>query len=473
MHNVVKRTFILILVVVAYLGGMIFLGYEIVNNSSEWVMHQSSPYWATEPVNYINSVYDANGVCLLKLETITDEDGNETQKLIRNEDDELLRRATLHALGGPYLEIGITGKFTGVPLDPEYEYDILNGLHVQAQDNESKDFYLTLNGDVCKTAYEQLNGRNGVVGVYNYKTGEIVCMVSTPAFDPANPPVDNAALEKDYPESTYNKMLMLTYTPGSIFKIVTAACAIENNLPNLYTRTFDCDGALEVPGFDSKVICNSVHGRVNFERALNCSCNWVFGKLAIELGPEKLQATAERLGFGEAFEVDRHAIAKSTIELEGVSDITLGWAGIGQHTTRVNPCMMMTLMGAIANDGQAVKPYYVKEAHSAYDDSVLYQAQTETTDAIQMNTDTAIKLKRLLRSNVQNYYTDDRFPGLEMCGKTGTAEVGDTNNAWFVGFSQREDFPYAVVVMIEKSSESGSMAAIPVANNVLQSMIGG
>jgi len=473
LHNVVKRTFILLVVVLAYLGGMIFLGYEIVQNADDWAAHDASPYIVAPEMNFINTVYDANGVCLLKLETVKDEDDNEIQKLIRNEDDELLRRATLHAVGGQYLGVGITGKFTGVPISPEYEYDILNGLHVQAQDNESKDFYLTIDGEVCKTAYEQLDGRKGTVGVYNYKTGEIICMVSTPAFDPSNPPADSEILEKEYPESTYNKMLMLTYTPGSIFKIVTAACAIEN-IPNLYTRRFVCDGALEVEGFGQKVICNSVHGNINFEKALNCSCNWVFGQLAIELGPEKLQRTAEKMGFGDVFEVDRHPLTAGTIDVENASDIELGWAGIGQHTTRANPCMMMTLMGAIANEGQAVKPYYVAETHSAYDDTVLYQAQPETTDVIRLNTDTAIKLKKLLRSNVQNYYTDSRFPGLEMCGKTGTAEVaGRGDNAWFVGFSQREDFPYAIVVMIEDSSQSGSQAAIPVANNVLQSILGG
>ncbi len=90
MHNVVKRTFILLVVVLAYLGGMIFLGYEIVQNADDWAAHDASPYIVAPEMNFINTVYDANGVCLLKLETVKDEDDNEIQKLIRNEDDELL-----------------------------------------------------------------------------------------------------------------------------------------------------------------------------------------------------------------------------------------------------------------------------------------------------------------------------------------------------------------------------------------------
>lgn len=473
MHNVVKRTFLLLFVVVAFLGGTAFLAFEILTNADEWVKKDINPHVSTEVKYQINAVYDRNNTVLAQLETPEDAVNEADKRLIRNKDDEQLRIATLHALGGPYMELGLTGYFTGTPVTDNY--DIVNGLYDQAKDNTVKDFYLTIDGKVCKKAYEALDGKKGTVGVYNYKTGEIICMVSTPAFDPNNPPVDQKELEANYPVSTYNKMLSLTYTPGSIFKIITSACAIEF-IPDIYSRTFYCDGAHEVEGYDAVVTCNkkSGHGKLTFEQALNCSCNCVFAELSIMLGKDRLTYTAQQLGFTGSYYMDRHLIKSGTFDLSNAVDIDIGWAGVGQYNVRANPCSMMTLMGAIANGGTAVKPYYVQKSVDKYGETV-YQAQTETVDTINMSPDMAGKLKKLLRSNVVNYYGDKRFPNLQMCGKTGTAEIGrdDLNNAWFVGFSQREDFPYAVVVMVEETDKSASEIAIPIANEVLQCVLGG
>ncbi len=473
MHNVVKRTFLLFIVVAAFLGGMVFLAFEMITNADEWAKKEINPHVSTEVKYQINAVYDRKQKLLAKLEAPENATNKEDKKLIRNKDDELLRKATLHALGGPYMELGLTGYFTGTPVTDNY--NIVTGLYDQAKDNTIKDFFLTLDGDVCKKAYEKLDGKKGTVGVYNYKTGEIICMVSTPSFDPNNPPSDQKELEKNYPVSTYNKFLMLNYVPGSTFKIITAACAIEF-MPDIFSQTFNCDGVHEVDGYDAVITCNkkSGHGSITFERALNCSCNCVFAEVAIKLGKERLDYTAKKLGFTSSFDMDRHQIKPGIFDLTKAVDIDIGWAGIGQYTARANPCMMMTLMGAIANGGNAVKPYYVQSSVNKYGETV-YQAQPQTVDTIDMSADMAGKLKKLLRSNVVNYYGDGRFPNLKMCGKTGTAELGrdDLNNAWFVGFSQREDFPYAVVVMVEETPLSASEIAIPIANEVLQSISGG
>ena len=187
-----------------------------------------------------------------------------------------------------------------------------------------------------------------------------------------------------------------------------------------------------------------------------------------------MQKTAEKMGLTSSFEVDRVPLSEGSANFSEAVDIDMGWAGIGQYTVTANPCMMMTLMGAIANNGEAIKPYYVKSITTPKGFSV-YKASAKRTDEINLNYETAEKLKELLRSNVVNYYGENTFPGLQMCGKTGTAEVGDEktgDNAWFVGFSQKEDFPYAIVVLIENSDSSARQVAIPVANTVLQS-IGG
>ncbi len=131
---------------------------------------------------------------------------------------------------------------------------------------------------------------------------------------------------------------------------------------------------------------------------------------------------------------------------------------------------MLTIVGAIANNGQAVEPYLVEKITTQTDRTVL---ETKPTAGAQMfKAETAKKLQEMLRSNVVNYYGDGKFRKLEMCGKTGTAEVstnegGDKPHAWFVGFSQRDDLPYAIVVVVENGG-GGSSVAIPVANATMQ-----
>ena len=131
---------------------------------------------------------------------------------------------------------------------------------------------------------------------------------------------------------------------------------------------------------------------------------------------------------------------------------------------------MLMIVGAIANGGTSVQPYLVKSITNQTGKTVL-EAKTEA--GLQMfSASTAKKLQELLRSNVENYYGDSKFRKLEMCGKTGTAEVstdegGDKPHAWFVGFSQRKDLPYAIVVVVENGG-GGSSVAIPVANKTMQ-----
>ena len=147
----------------------------------------------------------------------------------------------------------------------------------------------------------------------------------------------------------------------------------------------------------------------------------------------------------------------------------MAWAGVGQSDTLVNPCHLLMIAGAIANGGEGVAPYVVRSMQSPSGVTV-YKAMTRPS-GISVPATEAQKLRKLLRSNVTDWYGDSRFPGLEMCGKTGTAELdGKTSHSWFVGFSQREDFPLAVVVVGENAG-FGSGTAMTAANAVLQSLL--
>ena len=132
--------------------------------------------------------------------------------------------------------------------------------------------------------------------------------------------------------------------------------------------------------------------------------------------------------------------------------------------------MMLSLAGAIANSGTAIKPYFVKSIVN-YSGMTTYSNSPETVSEIKMSSSLADSLKELLRSNVRNYYGDSAFPGLTMCGKTGTAEVANKKDtALFVGFSADENFPYAIIVVVEDCGSFGSTTAIPIANKVLQAI---
>ena len=179
--------------------------------------------------------------------------------------------------------------------------------------------------------------------------------------------------------------------------------------------------------------------------------------------------TAGQLGFGAKDYMGEIPIAKSSFDVSSANDVDLGWAGIGQYTTLVNPCHMLTLMGAIANGGVAVKPYYVKDIVSPAGE-VTVEGETQQSGLITLDKAVADRMRELMRSNVVNYYSDSTFPGLKMCGKTGTAQIDNgESHSWFVGFSIDPETPYAVVCVAENSG-SGLSGAGKIVNKVMQAV---
>lgn len=454
MNNTTKRAYALYAVIIAFFAGLCVLFYSFLIHGGEWTSNIVNRHiYKGGEIASAGAVYDRNGDALVR-----SENGERIYS-----DDKTIRKATLHAVGdrSAFIATGVqyvySSKLSG--------YDFVNGVYNLKKYNRGNDIYLTLDSQICKTAYNALDGRKGTVGVYNYKTGEIICMVSSPAYDPINKP-DNIDGNKEYEGVYLNRFVSGVYTPGSIFKTVTAICAVEN-IPDIFSRTFECTG--EYKTSDGKVICNSVHGKVTFEEAFNRSCNSAFAQIALELGREKLMATAGSLGFNTSEDMGEIKVAKSSFDVSGAGRADLGWAGIGQYTTMVNPCHMLTFMGAIAGGGTAVKPFFVKKMVSpSGEETALGQAQNSKT--VSIDPAAAAKINKLMRSNVENYYGDSRFPGLKMCGKTGTAEIENGEpHSWFVGYSQNEKTPYAVVCVVENAG-SGLGAAAPVANRVMQAV---
>ncbi len=454
MNNTTKRAYVLYIFILAFAVGLGVMFYSFFVHGGEWTSNLVNKHiYSNGQIANAGTVYDCNGVALAY-----SEDG------VRNyNSSETMRKAMLHAVGdnSSFIATGVqsvySSRLTG--------YDFINGVYNLKKYNQGNDINLTLDAEICKTAYRAMNGRKGTVGVYNYKTGEIVCMVSTPSYDPLNKPSDIDNNEK-YEGVYLNRFISGVYTPGSTFKVITAICALQN-MPDVESRTFNCTGKYHTDSGD--VICNSVHGTVTFEQALNRSCNSAFAELAIELGRDKLMATAGQLGFNSKDKMGEISVAKSSFDVTKTNDVDLGWAGIGQYTTLVNPCHILTVMGAIANGGVAVKPYFVKNIVSPAGE-ITVEGEAEQSTMVSLDSTVANKMRELMRSNVVNYYGDSTFSGLKMCGKTGTAQIDNgESHSWFVGFSIDPETPYAVVCVAENSG-SGLAAAGKIVNKVMQAV---
>lgn len=454
MNKLAKRAWFTMILCFALILGLLTITVRYFFKASDWVTFQSSPH-----------VYSNNGV--MDCGTITDRGGTllmDSRDGRSYADNETLRRAMLHLLGDN--DGNITPALMQEYGDEMVGFDLINGTYNGG--TGSGQMRLTLSAEVQKAAYNALQGYKGTVGVYNYRTGEILCMVSTPSFDPADPPSYSWMDEHpdDYDGVYINRFLHAAYAPGSTFKLVTAAAALET-IDGIENRRFYCEGSCVIAG--ETVVCNAVHGDISFEQALSQSCNVVFAQTATELGAATLTKYAERIGITDSLAFDGLDTKRGNFRLDTKSDFEVGWAGVGQYTDQINPCQYMTYMGAIANGGQAASPYLVKDI--TFNGKEKYSAETKLLDRA-LQPETADALAGMMHYAVVNNYGEWYFSGLYAGAKSGTAERGEGQaaNALFAGFTQSDDYPLAFVVVLEGGG-SGSSACTPVVRQVLDACI--
>ena len=376
-------------------------------------------------------------------------------------DGKTMRKAILHVVGDPYGNIG-TGALTAFAKELT-GYTLLGGAYGAERGNQ---LYLTIDAQLNEVAYQALNGKKGAVAVYNYQTGEVLCMVSSPSYDPRNIP-DDLETNPDYEGVYLNRCLSSTFTPGSVFKLVTLSAALEQ-IPDLMERTWKCEGSAQ--SGDGTVTCTSAHGEQTIEQALANSCNVVFGQLAVELGGATLEEYTQKAGLTKSYSVSGIPTAKGTFTFQGsLTENDLAWSGVGQYHDSVNPCALMVYMGAIANGGKAAVPTLVQKVDTpGWPDLPQFTKKTGRLIA----QDTAKEITDMMANNVTQTYGTKRFPGMDLCAKSGTAEVGSDQkpHAWFAGFLRNEDAPYAFVVLVENGG-SGSDVAGTVASKVLKAAL--
>lgn len=437
MNRICKRARALCLLLALLLGGMGYFLHTYSRMARQWVFHPAN----SQRVSV----------------TVTDRCG----QLLRNggqySGDRELDAATVHWLGdragnihSPLLS-HYAPQLTG--------YDPINGLYSYA--GTGGDLHLTLSGQVQKVALQAMGSYKGTISVMNYRTGEILCAVTTPAFHPDVPPNMDQDPQK-YDGIYWNRYTQGLYIPGSIFKIVTTAAALEC-VENICQQTFLCTGQLKLDG--GLVICEMAHGQLDLKTAMMCSCNCAYAQVALLLGQENLRACIDRYGVLERVCFDGITTAAGSVDGRPMLPADLAWTAIGQHRDQINPCTFLTFLAAIANGGQGVEPYLV--ASVIRDGKAAYEAEVVLRQPI-VQPEVASIVKDFMRNNVAQNYGDSHFPGLTVCAKSGTGEVdgGARAFAMFAGFLTDESYPLAFFVAVEDAGY-GKTVCVPIVSQVL------
>ncbi|HEY0188097.1 MAG TPA: penicillin-binding protein 2 [Cellulomonas sp.] len=390
--------------------------------------------------------------------------------------------------GGTGLEKSMNDILTG-------QSDSLFWSRVQAlitgKEPEGSSIELTIDAAAQQAAYEALGDQNGAVVAIEPSTGKILAMVSTPGFDPNTLAThDTTAATTAYQEllaavgdPLVNKATSENYPPGSTFKLITAAAALESGDYTADTEVSAPD-SLTLPGTSTTLnnfggsSCSS-SGEMTLSDALEISCNTAFAQLGADLGDDAIRDQAEKFGFDAE---DNLTIPMTVADSTYPSDVDAAQTAltaIGQYDVRATPVQMAMVAAAIANDGELMTPYLVQTVRTS-DLDVVSEAEPEVYSQA-VSASTAQSLTDMMLSVVESGTgTAAQISGVQVAGKTGTAETGvdgESPHAWFVGFAPADDPQIAVAVIVENGGDAGSEAtggkvAAPIAAAVMQAVIG-
>ena len=436
-----------------FIGAGIWYGITVYSQGDTWASNVYNPR-LTRTSSQRGDILDRDGVVL----ATTNQDG-EREYL----DNEAARRALSQTVGDTagMSGAGVESHFSSTLLDLSSSLtDRLSELFNDAR-HVGSSVQITIDAPLqASIASAFPKGYDGAVCVTNYKTGEILAMVSMPDYDPAEPV---GSEDEGVADTAYlNRCLQGLYTPGSVFKIVTLASALEAD-PNVLSKDFTCAGTWEYEGGD--IVCMSgkvSHGDLKLKKAFTSSCNVTFGKLAYQLGLDRLKATAEKFGFNENFKFGDFVVYNSSFP-DSVRNMNgLVWAGIGQGEVLVTPLHMAMISGAVANGGNMMQPYLVEEITTALG-QVSYRG-TPKSYAQVMSASTARIIAEYMYATVESGTAkQSAVRGYTVCGKTGSAETSDNKekatNAWYTGFVLDDKHPYAISVVIEEGGAGSDLAS--------------
>jgi penicillin-binding protein A len=352
------------------------------------------------------------------------------------------------------------------------------------RDPAGGDVVLTLDPAVQEAAMAGLEGVTGAVVALDPGTGAILGMASTPSYDPtrlsSHDPADIRAywdeLEATSPDPRLNRAIGDNYPPGSLFKVIVSAAALEDGLTP--ETVIPAPDVLTLPGTSTTLenfnggTC-SPSGEQSLIDALTVSCNTAFAQLGIDLGEDKVRAMSEAFGLdGEGYEIPLDVAPSGVGDIE--SDAALGQTSIGQRDVRMTPLQAALVAATVANDGVQMKPYLVDQV-TAPDLTVIDSTQPEEWRE-PISGDIADQLTEMMLSVVENGSgRAARISGVEVAGKTGTAQVSDevADHTWFMGFAPADDPQIAVAVFVANGGGTGGERSAPIARQVIEAYLNG
>ncbi|MEU9569861.1 penicillin-binding transpeptidase domain-containing protein [Streptomyces massasporeus] len=347
----------------------------------------------------------------------------------------------------------------------------------------------TIDPDVQKAAYEALGDKKGGAVAVDPKTGKILAAVSTPSYNPSSLTDANTAgtawqkLTSDPEKPLVNRALRQPLPPGSTFKLVVAAAALEDGLYSSVDERTDSPDPYTLPGTSRDLTNENPNApctNATIRTALEYSCNNVFAKMAVKLGQDKVKAMAEKFGFNDD-KLDVPVRAYTSVYPSDMDPSQTALTGIGQFDVTATPLQMAMVSAAIANGGKLVSPHMVSQITNSGGDLLEDYDDAGTKEIV--SSSTAEQLRSAMETVVdKGTGTNAKVPGATVGGKTGTAQHGENNSqvpyAWFTSYGKSDSSgkEVAVAVMVEQSDAarsevSGNGLAAPVAKAMMQAAL--
>ena len=429
--------------------------------------------------------------------TIYDKDGNPLTNSIRVDKFNQSREYVygdlyVHALGYIDERFGITG------LEEEYDnelskyssfsngirsllknFDLKKAFENRDEEKIGNGIVTTLDYNLQKVAYDAMGDLKGAVVALNPKTGEVLAMVSKPTYDPKNleQTIEDANTGVDTESKLLNRTINGLYPPGSVFKTVTLAAALEND-PSITGRTFNDTGKITFDdGTELNNYMKQAHGNLDLQMAYRVSSNVVFGTLSMEMGNEKLKEVSERFGFNSRVPGIGMSISES--RFPSLKDYELGniaQSGIGQASVLSSPMQMAIVAATVANDGVLMEPKLVNKIVDK-DGNTIKEIQNKTLQSNVISKEIANTIKDYMGYLVSNnIYRWPAFEGTNAGGKTGTADymLDDGSegvpHGWFISAAPLDDPKIAVAVIVEQG-ENGAGSAADIASKVVRAAV--
>jgi Cell division protein FtsI/penicillin-binding protein 2 len=465
LKNNIKK--VLIIYLLLFLMLFSYIGYFEVFKAKEAVESSfNSRLWVKRAEVLRGTIYDRNMTPISISKKIND------TKAVR---DYRGTQYTAQVLGYIDEKYGITGlekKYDNVLSEEQLDVKETITNLVEGKNKKGHSIVTTLDMNLQKKCYDLIGDNKGAAICINPKTGEILAMVSKPSFDPNSLKKDWKSLLENEDSPLLNRATNGLYPPGSTFKTVTLVSALTN-ISNVENQTFKDSGKLK---FNEKEWIENYNGAafgsIKLNKAFYKSSNVVFGGLGLTL-KDQLYATSESFYFNKTITSNDIDIKKSQFpKAKAAEPGNLAQSAIGQGTVLATPMEMAIIAAAVANDGVIMEPYLVSKILKS--DNSLYKNITSQQLGTAMTKDISDKVKKYMREVV--LYGTGRsanIKGLDICGKTGTADFKKNGkdmppHSWFIGFAPYNNPNIAVAVIIEEGGRNSEKAA-SIASKIINS----